>query len=146
MVITQFIFFIRVFFHGHWRLTGQQGKRGNHLLFHSTTSIHSQTFRNLSATLHVRWLSHILNLTLLDCYSMSFTTLSNYYLIDDIWLMMWFNSYLFHWWLDSKFLLQQFDTGNWWTWTRIDCNHPCITTEPTNKVCLSLPKVSQTID
>ena len=61
-----FVFFccffsIRVFFHGHWRLTGQQGKGGDHLLFHSTTSTRSRTFRHLFATLHVRWLSHIFN-------------------------------------------------------------------------------------
>ena len=51
-----FIFFsISVFFHGHWQLTRQQGKGGDHLLFHSTTSTRSRTFRHLFATLHVRW-------------------------------------------------------------------------------------------
>ena len=51
-----------VFFHGHWQLTGQQGKGGeDHLLFHSTTSTHSRTFTHLFATLHVRWLSQIFN-------------------------------------------------------------------------------------
>ena len=44
-------------------IRGQQGNRGNHLLFHSTTSTRSQTFRHLVATLHVRWLSHIFNHT-----------------------------------------------------------------------------------
>ena len=58
-----FFFSIKVFFHGHWRLTGQQGKRGGHLLFHSTTSTRSQTFRHLFAALHMRWLSHIFNRT-----------------------------------------------------------------------------------
>ena len=33
-----YFFSIRVFFHRHWRFTGQQGKRGGHLLFHSTTA------------------------------------------------------------------------------------------------------------
>ena len=56
-----YFFSISVFFHGHWRLTGQQGKGGDHFLFHSTTSTRSQTFRHLFATLHVRWLSHIFN-------------------------------------------------------------------------------------
>ena len=28
----------RVFFHRHWRFIGQQGRGGDHLLFHSTTS------------------------------------------------------------------------------------------------------------
>ena len=59
-----YLFFsIRVFFHGHWWLTGQQGKGGKHLLFHSTTSTHSQTFRRLFATFHVKWLEHIFNRT-----------------------------------------------------------------------------------
>ena len=59
-----FLFFsIRVFFHGHWRFTGHQAKEGGHLLFHSSTSTRSQTFRHLFATLHVRWLSHIFNRT-----------------------------------------------------------------------------------
>ena len=56
-------FSIRIFFHRHWRLTGQQGKGGDHLLFHSITSTRLRTFRNLFATLHVRWLSHIFNCT-----------------------------------------------------------------------------------
>ena len=56
-----FVFFsIRVFFHGHWQLTRQQGKGGDHLIplynFHPLTNI-----RHLFATLHVRWLSHIFN-------------------------------------------------------------------------------------
>ena len=54
-----FLFSIRVFFQRHWRFTGQQGKRGDYLLFHSTTSTRSQTLRHLFATLHVRWLSRI---------------------------------------------------------------------------------------
>ena len=46
-----FFFSIRVFFHGHWRLIGQQGKGGDHLLFHPTISTRSRTFRHLFATL-----------------------------------------------------------------------------------------------
>ena len=56
-----FFFSIRVSFHGRWKLTGQQVKEGDHLLFLSTTSISSQTFRHLFAALHVRWPSHIIN-------------------------------------------------------------------------------------
>ena len=56
-----FFFSIRVFFHGHWQFTGQQGKGGDHLLFHSTTSTRSRTFRHLFITLHLRLLSHIFN-------------------------------------------------------------------------------------
>ena len=66
-LMTSFIlplfFSIRVFFHGHWRLTGQQGKGEDHLLFHSTTSTRSRTFRHLVATLHMSWLSYIFNRT-----------------------------------------------------------------------------------
>ena len=52
---------MKVFFHGLWQLTGQQGKGGDHSLFHSTTSIRSRTFSHLFATLHERWLSHVFN-------------------------------------------------------------------------------------
>ena len=41
---------------------------------------------------------------LLDCYSMRFTTLSNYQLID-WWCGVYFC--LFTWWIDSRFLLPQ---------------------------------------
>ena len=56
-----FFFSIKVFFYRHWRFTGHQGKGGDRLLFHSTTSTRSRTFRNLFATLHVRWLPRIFN-------------------------------------------------------------------------------------
>ena len=35
------------------------------------------------------------------------------------------------------FCYSDFDIGNRWIWTRIDC-HPCITSEQTNQVCLNL--------
>ena len=56
-----------------------------------------------------------------DCYSMRFTTLSNYYLID-WWCNVDFR--LFTCWFDIWFL-QLFHMRNRWTRTRIDC-HPCI--------------------
>ena len=59
--MEMFFFSIRVFFHRHWQLTGQQGKGVDYLSFHSTTFTRSRTFRHLFATLHVRWLSHIFN-------------------------------------------------------------------------------------
>ena len=63
-VASWVIFFsIRVFFHGHGRLIGQQEKEEDHLLLHSTTSTRSRTFRYLFATLRVRWLSQIFNRT-----------------------------------------------------------------------------------
>ena len=51
------LFFYQGFLHRHWRFTEQQGKAGDHLFFHSTTSTRSRTLRHLFATLHVRWLS-----------------------------------------------------------------------------------------
>ena len=54
-------FFYQGFLHRHWRFTGQQGKEGDHLSFHSATSTRSLTLRYLFATLHVRWPSHIFN-------------------------------------------------------------------------------------
>ena len=56
-----FFFSIRVFFHGHWQLTGQQGKGGDHLIplynFHPLTN--TQTFICNFAP----WLSNMSN----DC-------------------------------------------------------------------------------
>ena len=102
------IFFsIRVFFHGHWWLTEQQGKGGDHFLFHSTTSTRSRTFRHLFATLHVRWLSHIFNRNACIYQTATrwdFPTLSNYHLTD-WWCEVCFS--LFTWWFDTRFLLQQ---------------------------------------
>ena len=57
-ILTNFFFFYQGFLHRHWRFTEQQGKAGDHLFFHSTTSTRSRTLRHLFATLHVRWLSH----------------------------------------------------------------------------------------
>ena len=66
----------------------------------------------LFATLHVRWLSHIFNCTACiyqtACYSVIFTILSNYYLIDwwcDISLC------LFTWWFDSSFFVTEIWDG-----------------------------------
>ena len=41
-----FFFFYESFLHRHWRYIEQQGKGGDHLLFHSTTSTSSQTLRH----------------------------------------------------------------------------------------------------
>ena len=92
--LIKYIFSIRVFFHGHWRLTGQQGRGGDHLLFHSTPSIRSWTFWYLFSTLHVRWLSHIFNRT--TCFYQTATQwdLLPYWitmlLIDDVMLIFVF--------------------------------------------------------
>ena len=107
LVKNKLFFSIRILFDGHWRLTGQQGKGGDHFLFHSTTSTRSQTFRHLFATLHVRWLSHIFNRNACIYQTATrwdFPTLSNYHLID-WWCEVCFS--LFTWWFDTRFLLQQ---------------------------------------
>ena len=123
---------IRVFFHVHWK------KGGNHLFillyhFHPLTNI--QTFIcNFACEMTITYFwSH--GLYLPDCYSMRFTTLITgvtIWLIDDVTLVfvcLRNDSIL-------AFILQQLETGNWWTRTRIDY-HSCITTEPTNQVCIS---------
>ena len=55
--------YIRVFFHGHWILFFQRAawQERDDILFYSSTSKSSQTFRQLFAILHVRWLSPIFN-------------------------------------------------------------------------------------
>ena len=60
------------------------------------------------------------------CYSMRFTTLSNYHLID-WWCEVCFS--LFTWWFDTRLLLQQ-------SWYGKQVYHPCITNEPTNQVII----------
>ena len=130
-----FFFSIRVFFHGHWQLAGQQGKGGNHLLFHSAT------FRYLFATLHSRWLSHLFAFSHFLIATLLFTRL----LLDEIihliellfdWLIMW--CWLSFVCLLTCFyvLLQLYDMRNRWTRTCIGY-HPCVTSEPTNQVCYS---------
>ena len=138
-VCNSWVFFsIRVFFHEHWRLTGQWGKGGDHLLFHFTTSTRSQTFRHLFATLHVRWLSHIFNCTACIYQTATRWDLPPY--LPPYWITIWLIDDVtiafvcLHDDLVLAFLLQQSETGNRWIRTRIDY-HPCITSEPTNPVC-----------
>ena len=101
---TWSLFSIRIFFHRHWRFTGQLGKRGNHLLFHPTTSTRSQTLRHLFATLFVRWLSRIFNRNACVYQAATRWDLPPYWIT--IWLIDWWcNIYLFIWWIDSRFLL-----------------------------------------
>ena len=87
----------------------------------------SRTFRYLFATLHLKWLSGIFNRNSFNRWD-----LPPYWIT--IWLIdCWCNVCLFTQWFDSRFLLHQFDMGNRWIWTRIDC-HSCITNEPINQV------------
>ena len=113
--ISFFFFSISVFFHRHWRFTGQQGKGGDHRLFHYTTFTRSRTLRHLFATLHVRWL-RILNRNACVYQTATWWDLLPYgitiWLID--WLIDWCNVCLFTWWIDSRFLLQRFHMGNRW--------------------------------
>ena len=126
LIVFTFSFSIRVFFRRHWRFTGQQGKGGDHLLFHSTTSTHPRTLWYLFATLRARRLLRILQIAtlvfirlLLDDEIYHLIELPFDWQIDDAMS-------LFTWWIDSRFLLQQFDMGNRWIWTRIGYD-PCIT-------------------
>ena len=105
LVISQTFFFfsIRVFYHGHWRLTGQQGNGGDLLLFHSTNSTRSRTFRHLFATLHVRWLSRIFNRNACIYQTATRWDVPPYritiWLIDDVTLSFC----LFTWWFEPSF-------------------------------------------
>ena len=86
-VYKTLFFPMRVFFYRHWRFTGQQGKGGYHLLFHSTTSTCSRTFRHLFATLHVRWLSRIFNRNACVYQTATRWDLPPYWIT--IWLIDW---------------------------------------------------------
>ena len=122
----RFFFSMRVFFHGHLQLTGQQGKGGDHILFHSTTPTRSWTFRHLFATLHVRWLSHIFNRTAYIYQTATRWDLPPYgitiWLIDDVTLTFC----LFTWWLQCchcnvcNCKVAMLSTFNivWFTWTK----------------------------
>ena len=103
-------FFYQGFLHRHWRFTGQQGKGGYHLLFHSTTSARSRTLRHLFATLHVRWLSRIFSHNACVYQTAIRWDLPTYRIT--IWVIDWLIVCLFTWWIDTKFLLQRFDIGN----------------------------------
>ena len=131
-----FFFSIRVFFHGHWRLTEQQGKVGGHLLFQSTTSTRSRIFRHLFATLHVRWLSYIFNRT--ACIYQAVTRWD----LPPYWITIWMIDDVI---LTFVCLLDDLILGfcysnltrwiwNRWNWTRIDYR-PSIISELANQVC-----------
>ena len=118
------------------RRTAGEGRGGDHVLFHSTTSTRSRT------------LDIYLQLCMWDDYNVFLiaTLVFTRLLLDEIyhlielpfdWLIDWLMMQcLFFYWIDELilgFLLQRFDMGNRWIWTRIDF-HPCITSEPTNQV------------
>ena len=108
-IMNQYIFFYQGFLHRRWQFTGQQGKGGDHLLFHCTTSTRSRTLTHLFATLHVRWLSRIFNRNVCVYQTGTRWDLSNYRIT--IWVIDWWcNVCLFTWLIDTRFLLQRFDT------------------------------------
>ena len=80
---SAFFFSLRLFFHGHWKITGQQAKGEDHLLFYSTAFTRSRTFRHLFATLQVRWLSHIFN-----CNACIYQTATRWDL-PPYWITIW---------------------------------------------------------
>ena len=104
-------FSIRVFFHGHWRLTGQQEKGGDHLLFHSTTSIRSRIFRHLFATLHgVDY--HIFLITPLVFTRLLLNEIYHLIKLPFDWLMIWHYDFVcLRDDLILALLLQQCETG-----------------------------------
>ena len=96
--LTSF-FSIRVFFLGHWRLTGQQGKGGDHR--HSAIPL-PPAHEHLDiyfATLHVRWLSHISNRTACIYQTATRWDLPPYRIT--IWLI--------DWWCDVDFVCLRVD-------------------------------------
>ena len=95
-----FIFSIRVFFHRHWRFAGQQGKGGDHLLFHTTTFIRSRTVRHLFATSYVRLLSRIFKRNACVYQTATRWDLPPYRI--SIWLIDWDVMFvcLFAWWFN----------------------------------------------
>ena len=105
-------------------------REGTIFLFHSTTSTHSQTFRHLCATLHVRWLSHIFDRNACIYQTATRWGLPPYqitiWLIDDVMLI--FVCLVVD--LILGFITTIWHERNRWTWTRIEY-HPCITSEPT---------------
>ena len=131
--------FLFLFFLSRFSFTNtdksQESRGRDHLLFHSTTYTCSRTFRHIFATLCVRWISHIFNRTACIYQTTTWLDLPPYWITIFDWCDVKFC--MFTWWFDSRFLLQQFEMWNWWTWTRINY-HPCITGELTNQVCLSL--------
>ena len=90
--VTWHLFFsIRIFFHGHWRLTGEQGKGGDHLCSTLTLPLVHEHSDIYFATLHMRWLSRISNCTACIYQAATRWDLPPYritiWLIDDVMLI-----------------------------------------------------------
>ena len=131
------VLFFPIGLSGFFSQTGEQQKGGNHLLYHSTTSICPRTFRYLFTALHVRWLLHIFNRNAFICNTATRWDLPPYrvniWLIDDVMLIFVF--LLVN--LILAFVTAIWNERNQWSRTRINY-HPCITSERLTK-CASHP-------
>ena len=131
--VLLFFFSIRVFFHGHWQLTGQQGKGGD--LFFPTLPLppaheHSDIYLQLC-----EWDDyHIFLIALLVFTRLQLHEIYHHTELPFDWLMMWSFFVCLLNDLILGFCYSNLDTGNRWTRARIDY-HPFITSEPTNQVC-----------
>ena len=125
LLLLLLLFLCGVFFHRHWRFKGQQGKEGDHILFSSTNSARSQTFRHLQLC---EMTTTVFLITTLEITRLLLNEI--YRLIELLFDWRWnvyFSGFL------PGFSLQQFDIGNRWIWTHID-SRPCITRKPTNQL------------
>ena len=110
--------FLRFFFYQGFlsRLTGQQGKGRDHILFH-WDDYHIFLIATLVFTRLL--LNEILPLYRITIWLIDDVKFVLVCLLDDLIL---------------GFCYSNPDTGSQWSRTCIDC-HPCITSEPTNQVC-----------
>ena len=129
--ITTNFFSIRLFFPDTDDSQDSRGKEGT--IFYSILPLPPTDEHWDIATLHVRWLSRIFKRKACVYQTASRWNLPPYRIT--IWVIDWWCKVcLFTWWIDTTFLLQRYDIGNRWIWTRTDY-HPCITSEPSNQVC-----------
>ena len=119
------LFFYQGFLFWHWKFTGQEGKGGDHHLFHSVTSTRLRTLRHFFATLHVRWQSRIFNRNAcVACFSQTATQWDSPPYRITIWLI---DDAMFVCLLDELilgFCYNNFDIRNWWNWPHIDYLSP----------------------
>ena len=82
-----YFFSVSVFFHRYWRLSGQQGKGGDHFLLHSTTSTHSWTLRHLQLRMWDDY--HIFLIAPLVFTRLLLDGIYHFIKLPFHWLMMW---------------------------------------------------------
>ena len=108
------------FFHKYWLFRGQQGKGGN--FFNSTLPLpNAQKHSDIYLQLCIWDDYHVF---LIKPFVFTRLLLDEVYHLIELpfhWLMIQILIFcLLTWWFDPRFLLQQFDTGNRWIWTRIE--------------------------